>query len=637
MPAFGCAGALASMLLGNGDGNDGRHALSQRTPAPSPYPDIGDYALLGDGRNAALVSRAGSIDWCCMPRLDADSFFGRLLDWQHGGYCAIAPVLPWRAQRRYEPDSLVLTTRFETAQGCVEVCDFLRLSEPGRRLIRHELVRVVTGIEGCVELEVAVEPRFEYGETIPYITPLAHAGHGIQRFRATGSDTTLLVSAPHGLSVQAHRSLCGKIKMHAGRRWFLSIRLIEPEPGAADTEAVDLDAAQRALERNRHRWRRWLQSIPPPYRDDAQTLRSALVLKGLIYEDTGAMAGAATTSLPERMGGARNWDYRFCWIRDSVYAVEALHRLGLTDEAGRLRRFITRATAGSAEQMQILYAVSGKRRLTEIELEHLEGYRGSRPVRIGNAAASQHQWDVYGELLQLAWLTVQHQADTGADYWPFLEDVLNHVCDHWTEPDRGIWEMRGQARHFVHSKACCWSALNVGIALAQRLGKKAPVGRWRKHRTAIRRAIDEHGYDARRGVFRQVFDQPQLDAALLRLPKLGYIPYRSPAMLRTSDAIRDTLDHGGLLKRYDIADGLEGGEGVFLPCTFWLVVCLAGQGRRALAWDYYRRAVACANDLGLFAEQYDVESGKMLGNFPQVLTHVSQITAFLTLNEPGAR
>lgn len=602
------------------------------------FPDIADYALLSDCRDTALVSRAGSIDWCCMPNPDADSCFGRLLDWRSGGFCAITPVHPWRSERRYEVDSLVLNTRFETGHGCVEVCDFFRLPEPGGK-VHHELIRVVSGIAGMVELDITVAPRFDYGETMPYITAQTHADSEVMQFRAVGSDKALLVTSSHGLSGRDRKNISGKIKLHAGKHWFVSIRFVEPEQSeSAIPSPQNLNTARQILEQDRHRWKQWLQPISEPYRGDAQTLRSALVLKGLTYADTGAMAGAATTSLPELMGGSRNWDYRYCWIRDSVYAVEALHRLGLAGEAERLRRFITRTTAGSAEQMQIMYAVSGKRRLTEIELNHLGGYRGSKPVRIGNGAATQRQWDVYSELLQLASLSyAQRQETADADYWPFLEDVLNHVCDRWTEPDRGIWEMRGEKRHFVHSKVCCWSALDTGIVLAGQLHKKAPLGRWKKQRAAIREAVDTHGFDARDGIYLQAFDATELDASLLRLPRLGYANYRDRTMVRTVDAIRATLNEQGLLKRYNTPDGLEGREGVFLPCTFWLVVCLARQGRQAKARQYYERALACANDLGLFSEEYDVERRIMLGNFPQALTHVSQISAYMALSDALSR
>ena len=599
----------------------------------SSFPPISDYALLSDCRNIALVSRAGSIDWCCMPRPDADSLFGRLLDWQRGGFCAITPVDRWRSTRHYEADSLMLNTRFETEHGCVEICDFFCLPEAGDNAPR-ELVRVVSGIYGMVELNVEVAPRFDYGETIPYVTTRPHAGAEVQQFRAVGSDQALLITSGHGLRCRERRGIEGKIKLHAGRHWFISMRFLAPEQcESAPALFNDLNAARRALEQNRHHWRRWLEAIDAPYRFDAQTVRSALVLKGLTYADTGAMVGAATTSLPEQIGGGRNWDYRFCWIRDSVYAVGALHRLGLVEEADALRHFITRSTAGSADQTQILYAVSGKRRLTEIELEFLSGYRNSKPVRIGNGAAEQHQWDVFGELLQLASLAYELKQETDPNYWPFLEDVLNHVCDYWTEPDRGIWEIRGEPRHFVHSKVCCWSALNTGIALAERFHKKAPLGRWKKHRAAIRDAVQGHGFDARRGVYRQAFDSPCVDAVLLRLPRLDYIPYRDDSMIRTVGAIRAELDEHGLLKRYNAPDGLDGGEGVFVPCTFWLVTCLARQGRLSEARQYYQRALACANDLGLFSEEYDTAEKIMLGNFPQALTHVSQISAYMALHD----
>jgi GH15 family glucan-1,4-alpha-glucosidase len=314
-----------------------------------------------------------------------------------------------------------------------------------------------------------------------------------------------------------------------------------------------------------------------------------------------------------------------------VFAVRALHDLGYSEEADRFHRFIQRSCAGNAEQMQIMYGVDGKRRLTEIELEWLEGYRQSKPVRIGNRAAKQVQLDVYGELLELAWEWHTSGHETESDYWDFLRDVANMVCHRWQEQDRGIWEMRGKPADFVHSKVMCWAALNRGLMLARDNRFDAPVDRWLQNRDAIRQAVESKGYDNERGVFVQAFDTNALDSSVLLLPRVGFVDYNDPRMLRTTEAICRELDHDGLLLRYNAPDGLPGTEGVFLPCTFWLVCCLAHQGQRDLACKYYRRALTCSNDIGLFSEEYDLAHGQMLGNFPQGLTHVSQITAKLAL------
>ncbi|HZF81146.1 MAG TPA: glycoside hydrolase family 15 protein, partial [Rubrivivax sp.] len=364
---------------------------------------------------------------------------------------------------------------------------------------------------------------------------------------------------------------------------------------------------------------------------DPQTLRSALVIKALCFERTGAIAAAATTSLPEAPGGVRNWDYRFTWIRDSVLAARALHALGFVREADRFRAFIERSAAGNARQLQLMYGVDGRRRLTELTLDHLEGWRGARPVRVGNAAAEQSQLDIYGTLLELAWLWHDHAQPIDAAYWDFLVDAVDVTCRRWQEPDHGIWEVRDAPRHFVHSKIMCWVAVDRGIRLAQRHGL-APVERWSLMREHIRDDIDRRGYDERLGVYRQSYGETYADAALLLVPSFGYLAYDDPRMLRTTEWIRRTLDRDGLLLRYDREDGLPEPEGAFLPCTFWLVECLAMQGRLEEARRCYDKAAGCANELGLFSEEFARDGSGMLGNFPQALTHLAQITARLAID-----
>jgi len=364
-------------------------------------------------------------------------------------------------------------------------------------------------------------------------------------------------------------------------------------------------------------------------------VRSATVLKALTQATTGAIAAAATTSLPEAPGGSRNWDYRASWVRDSVFALRSLAELGYTAEADGFRRFIQRSAAGSAEELQIMYGLGGERRLVELTLDDLEGYGGARPVRIGNAATRQHQHDAYGELLDLAWAWHRQGRSPDADTWRFLVELVNQAAERWTTPDRGIWELRGQALHLVHSKVMCWVALDRGLRLAAELGFPAPVGRWTRTRTAIRAAVERHGYDPGRGVFTQAFDRHELDAALLLLPSVGFLAWDEPRMLRTVDAIRRELEVDGLLLRYRAPDGLEGTEGAFVACTFWLAECLARQGRTAEARAAFTRASATANDLGLFAEEFHAASGTLLGNFPQALTHLSHIAAAVALEEPS--
>lgn len=593
------------------------------------YPPIADYALISDCHCAALVSCDGSIDWCCMPRIDDDSCFGRLLDWDRGGYCKLAPTaVEYEATRRYVDRTMILETHFKTAQGEVRLYDFFARDPETVEHPRYEYMRIVDGIAGELDMRLDIFPRFDYGQTIPYVR---EAGRGI--YTAIGSNKGLIIDAGMPLEVLQHHGMRADFRVSAGQRRRFVVQFEFPERIAATIARGLPDAAaiDGYLERTRAWWQCWADSITPPVQLDEHTLRSTLVLKSLTFDRTGAIAAAATTSLPEQCGGTRNWDYRFSWVRDSVFAVRALHDLGYSEEADRFHRFIQRSCAGNAEQMQIMYGVDGKRRLTEIELEWLEGYRQSKPVRIGNRASKQVQLDVYGELLELAWEWHTSGHETESDYWDFLRDVVNMVCERWQEQDRGIWEMRGKPADFVHSKVMCWAALNRGLMLAQDNRFDAPVERWRQNRDAIRQAVESKGYNSERGVFVQAFENDALDASALLLPRVGFVAYDDPRMLRTVDAICGELDSNGLLLRYNAPDGLPGTEGVFLPCTFWLVSCLAHQGRHDRAREYYRRALACSNDIGLFSEEYDLARGEMLGNFPQGLTHVSQITAKLAL------
>ena len=428
-------------------------------------------------------------------------------------------------------------------------------------------------------------------------------------------------------------ALYAQLRLRAGESLELSIRFEPPESLRDAVQQWDPAWGELAhqLEFTLAWWAAWERGAGPVPHSDPLTRRSALVLKARCFERTGAIAAAATTSLPEAPGGVRNWDYRYSWLRDSVLAVRALHALGFGREAERFRAFIERSAAGNARQLQLMYGLDGRRRLTEFTLDHLEGWRGARPVRIGNAAAQQTQLDAYGTLLELAWLSHDAQRPPDEAYWSFLVDAVNCTCDRWREPDHGIWEVRDAPRHFVHSKAMCWVAVDRGIRLAQGHGRAAPLDHWRAVRQEIRDDIDAHGYDPALGVYRQAYGHTQPDASLL-LPHFGYLAYDDSRMRRTTDWIRRELDCGGLLLRYDCADGLPDREGTFLACTFWLVECLARQGRLDEAWRSYRRAVECANELGLLSEEVLRDGTGMLGNFPQALTHLSQVTARLALD-----
>lgn len=592
------------------------------------YPPIGDYALLSDCHCSALVSRHGSVDWCCMPRADDDSCFGRLLDWDKGGHCSIYPAGDFTTEWQYVPGTMILETRFRTDTGVVQLTDFLAMNAPQEPYF--DLVRIVDGLEGEVELCVEVSPRYDYGEIFPFIRR-----HGPHLYSAIGSNQGLLIRADMPLDMQGRGTLGGRVRLRAGERVHLALQFEFPErvDQAADEAGIRAAEIDRYLESTRQWWSGWTARMCPPCKVDRHTARSAIVLKGLTYEPTGAIIAAPTTSLPEWPGGERNWDYRFSWVRDSVFTIRVLHTLGYVSEADGFHRFIQRSAAGSAEQLQIMYGVDGNRRLPESTLDGLEGYRGSKPVRIGNAAAGQTQLDIYGELLEMAWQWHCRGHATEADYWSFLSDVVDTVCARWSEADHGIWEVRGEPSHHVHSKVMCWAALNRGLQLAQENGFDAPFARWERARDAIRAAVERRGYDAERGVFVQAFDGTELDAALLLLPRVDFVAYDDPRMMRTVDAICETLDKDGLLLRYRGPDGLPGPEGMFLPCTFWLVACLARQGRKELAQVYYDRCIACSNELALFSEEYDMQTRQMLGNYPQGLTHVSQIMAWLALQD----
>jgi GH15 family glucan-1,4-alpha-glucosidase len=600
--------------------------------AAHAYPPISDYALIGNCQCAALVSRDGAVDWCCMPRIDADSCFGRLLDRRIGGYCAVFPDdAKARCSRRYLPQTMVLETRWRSEHGEALVLDYFTMStrdEDQRRQQEHpRLVRLIRGVSGRSEMRIDIVPRFDNGA----ITPHVAERRGV--LTAIGSDVGLAIRCDAKLSIAHRNSLHGSLSLAAGEECVLSIVYYRPEELEDDgmLDAILAEPNDGCFDATCAAWQDWSAQMRMSFGFDEQTQRSALVLKSLGCERTGAIAAAPTTSLPEWPGGERNWDYRYSWVRDSVFTVRALYELGCRREADRFLGFITRSSAGSAEELQIMYAVDGKRRLTEVELGHLDGYARSRPVRIGNRASEQHQSDVYGEVMELAWEGHSKGRRIEEHYWDFLADVADTVCRKWQEPDRGIWEFRGAPRHYVHSKAMCWCALDRALRLAQEQSLPGRFDAWREARDGIRADIEKQGYDDSRGVFLQCYGKPWLDSALLLLPRMGFIAYDDPRMLRTADAIRQELQRDGLLLRYNAPDGLPGDEGVFLPCTFWLAACLARQGRMDDAWQAYRRASDCANDLGLLSEEYDPTGKRMLGNFPQALTHVSQIMARLAL------
>jgi GH15 family glucan-1,4-alpha-glucosidase len=594
------------------------------------YPPIGDYGFIGDCHSSALISRSCSIDWCCMPRTDSPSCFGRLLGWGTGGYCQISPVDRCEISRRYVERSLILETSFRRSGSEVRILDCFTMREGGERHPHRQILRIIEGVKGQTDLKVEIVPRFDYGAVLPWIR-----SYEKDSFIALGGGHGLLICGDVPLHLDQRHNLTGACTVTKGHSLRLSVLFREPEAlDGGEVEVPGTDELDRRFEETVEWWKKWSSKtrVSGAYADEAS--RSALVLKGLSNAPTGAIAAAPTTSLPEVMGGARNWDYRFSWIRDSVFAVRSLSQVGHHREADGFRRFVERTAAGSADEIQVVFGLGGERRLQEFEIQGLDGYKGSKPVRAGNAAQGQTQLDVYGEILDLAWTWYRLGHEPDKDYWDFMVEVINAAVTNWSLPDQGIWEMRGEPRHFVQSKAMCWAALDRGIRLAEGLHREAPVERWKEARDAIKHAIDERGYDKERGVFIQAFGFPRMDASLLLLPLTEFVHYKDERMIRTTDAIRKELEEQGFLRRYaPDDDGMDGTEGTFLACSFWLAECLARQGRLKEAHAVFKAVLAAGNDLCLFSEEFDPHRKEMLGNFPQGLTHLSLISALMAIKE----
>jgi GH15 family glucan-1,4-alpha-glucosidase len=603
---------------------------------PGEYPAIADYALIGDCHSAALVSRQGSIDWCCLPRFDSDSCFGRMLDWSNGGYFQICPAGRFDSRREYLEKSLVLVTTFRSRSGEARLIDFFAMRTGGRQRPRREIVRIIEGVSGTLRLNVRFVPRLDFGEVKPWVRA---ASAGV--YVAVGSNTGLMIFGDAPLQPGGDHDLEGTLEVHAESRYHIGLQFLPPEESEhGHSGEKEIAHLQEHYEETLRWWREWSAKIraedgrlPAGKAGGPAVARSAIVLKALCYAPTGAIIAAPTTSLPEEAGGERNWDYRFCWLRDSIFTVHALSNLGLQAEAAGMRRFIQRTTSGNAHELQVLYAVDGKRRVPEIDLPNLDGWRGSRPVRIGNGAAEQFQADMYGLVMELSWRWSERGEQPDENYWHFLTAIVEVAIARRHLPDRGIWEIRSRPLHFVQSKVMCWAAVDGGIALAERYGLPAPLDRWREERDGMRKDIEKRGYDRKRGIFVRSYGSKDVDAALLLLPAVDFVAWDDERMVRTTDAIRKDLSRNGLVLRYKAQDGLRGKEGVFVACTFWLAECLAHQRRRAQAREAFDRACRCANDLGLFAEEFEPKQGMMLGNFPQGLTHLAHVSAALALEE----
>jgi GH15 family glucan-1,4-alpha-glucosidase len=594
------------------------------------YPAIGDHAIIGDCRSAALVSCDGSIDWCCLPHFDSPSIFGALLDAGRGGRFSVRPGGDYDSTRRYVPGTNVLETTFTTSTGSCVLRDVMPVAseEAKRALLRpdRELLRELVGLSGEVRIEVVYEPRPGYGQPGPVLRPRGAFGLWGE---APPAILTLHTDVPLDVAADG-RSAHGAMVIGAGERRYMSFTYSEEAPAVVSLLGA---SAQGRVAESIAWWQVWASrcEYDGSYRE--QVTRSALALKLLTFAPSGAVVAAPTTSLPEHMGGVRNWDYRYCWLRDAAFTVRALFAIGYDEEAVAFIGWMLHATRLTWPELQVLYSVYGEAQLPERDLPDLEGYRGSRPVRIGNDAHGQFQLDVYGEVID----AVAQYARRGGTVDSYTARVLINfgrtVCKKWREPDDGIWEGRGGRFQHTHSKVMCWVALDRLLELHEAGAIRVPVERFRVERDAIRSAIETHGYNEALGSYTHVFDGAEPDASLLLLPLYGYTAADDPRMRGTCERIDQLLSRDGLVYRYHqlTDDGLPPGEGAFGICSFWAVECLALQGELAAATARFERLLAHANDVGLYGEEIDVSTGAALGNFPQAFTHVGLINAALTL------
>ncbi len=582
---------------------------------------IEDYALIGDCHTAALVGRDGSIDWLCFPRFDSGACFAALLGQPGHGRWLIAPAAEVRGVRRkYRPGTLILETEFETDEGAVRVIDCMPLSDE-----RWDVLRIVEGVRGSVAMRMELIVRFDYGSIVPWVR--------------RPDDTLLLTAGPDTLElhtlVQVHgenMKTVAEFSVGKGERipFSLNYRLSHE----ATQQAMDAEQTLRDCEKA---WRKWSGRCTYKGRWREAMVRSLITLKALTFAPTGGIVAAPTTSLPEQPGGVRNWDYRYCWLRDATFTLNALLLAGYREEAVAWREWLLRAVAGSPDDLQILYGVTGERRLEETELGWLPGYGGAAPVRVGNAASKQFQLDVYGEVMDTLHLARAAGLAPEPAAWSIQVALLQFLESNWREPDEGIWEIRGPRRQFTHSKVMAWVAFDRALKDAQTYGLDAPLERWRQVRDAIHAQVCAQGYDARRNTFVQSYGSPHLDASLLLISQVGFLPPDDPRVLGTVAAIERNLVVDGLVLRYSTAtdvDALPAGEGAFLPCSFWLADNLVLSGRRAEGEALFERLLALRNDLGLLAEEYDPRAQRMLGNFPQALTHMALIHTAHLLSVP---
>ena len=584
---------------------------------------IEDYALIGDTHTTALVGRNGSIDWLCLPRFDSGACFAALLGDPANGRWLLAPRGGAASvARRYRDGTLVLETEFQSPEGVVRLVDFL----PIRRETPH-LVRIVEGVSGRVEIDMELVLRFDYGKTVPWVRRLDGATVAV-----AGPDAVVLRTPARttgrGLSTTARFTVRGGDRVPFVLSWYPSHQ----------SPPLQVDA-MTALADTERWWREWSArcTYTGPWRE--AIVRSLMTLKALTYAPTGGIVAAPTTSLPERLGGTRNWDYRYCWLRDATFTLYALMHGGYREEAASWRDWLLRAVAGDASQLQILYGLGGERRILEAEVPWLTGYEGSRPVRVGNQAVDQLQLDVFGELMDALYVARRSGMEPQPAAWRLQRHLVLHLETAWQMPDNGIWEMRGERLPFTHSRVMAWLALDRSIKAAESLGLDAPLDRWRRTRSEIHAEVCERGYDADRGTFVQSYGSAALDASLLLIPLVGFLPASDPRVEGTVRAIERDLMVDGFVLRYRTGDsgpdGLPPGEGAFLPCTFWLADAYAQTGRISEARRLFESLLGVRNDVGLLSEEYDPGSRRLLGNFPQAFSHVALVNTASNLGPAG--
>jgi len=580
---------------------------------------IEDYAIIADCRSTGLVAKDGSIDWLCLPRVDSDACFAALLGSRDNGRWQIAPDGEVRrVRRRYREGTLILETEFETEDGSVTLIDLMPISGQGT-----DVARIVVGNRGRVRMRMELVIRFGYGAIVPWVRAIEG---GIE---AIGGPEVLRLVTPvathgEGLTTVATFSVGEGERIPFVLTWSPSHL---PDPGHVD--------AEQALEESQAGWREWSTrcQVSGPYQPIVE--RSLITLKALTYDPTGGIVAAATTSLPEEIGGVRNWDYRICWLRDATFTLYSLMSAGFHAEARAWRDWLLRTVAGDPSQLQIMYGLGGERRLPELTLDWLPGYEGSRPVRIGNAASRQLQLDVYGEVMDALHLSRRVGLADEQASWALQRNLMEYLETIWNEPDEGIWEVRGRRRDFTHSKVMAWVAMDRAVKAIEQFGTEGPLDRWRAVRDEIHESVCRHGYDAELGSFVQSYGSKEVDASLLHIPLVGFLPPEDPRVRGTIAAIEKRLLRDGFVDRYETRSGVDGlppGEGAFLPCSFWLADNYVLQGRREEARALFERLIGLSNDVGLLSEEYDPRTRRLLGNFPQALSHVALVNTALNLS-----